>query len=1137
MRAILPPCSLLILLTTVVVAADPPAGASKETAADSAARALLDVLEDRQMPDVTLDVLALIEADPQASAELKREASFRRAAALIGVSRTEADSGKRAKLLDEAQAALDGFLKSGTPNGRQAIAAFTQKGSLLGERGRSKAEQANRPGADRKTLEAEAVKFFDEAVKSLEGKDRKPDEPITEVTNAEDAVLKVLREVDARIASLKQVGKQDEPKADEKDSEGKDGEKKAEPKTKSTRPAKPARLTIQQRRELEALEVEQEALRGKLIQTRLTAAAALFEKAKAYPEKSKERTETLTKSAEKFKEIADKYQTKGGGLFARYYEGRNYAMLGKWEMAANTVVPITMLDQKQPLAILLRSRACNTLLECLLAEKKYDKFDASIRKFALEDVGRLPGAKLDTDWLGFKYRAAKILDAQAEALDPKDAKNKAERAKMQADAKKLAVEVAKANLDFADEARELSAKLGKVVEEGERTFATAFDEAKVALQTMQGHAGEAKAAAAAKDAAKEQAARKAAAEARTQTVAKLEEALKLAGIATPLSGDASADEQLKDVTIDEVNQARYYLTFLLYEAGKFPESAALGRMLAERYPNAKGSRQAAKIAMASWQQAGQSAEGEARDQARAQAAELAGIVMKTWPDEPESADAAVIAIGAAVSARDPKAIVLIIGQVPASSPRKAEVQLRAGMALWREVQEARRREDGDRPDDATITGWRATAAKSLDEGLAGLGDVKALPAGVMGQLAVAGALSRVQIAMEDDDDARAAALMQHPVYGPWTLVTGATPALKEGSLAEAALTLGLRLFIQTEDFDKAQQAMTGLEKVAGQGEEASAKLTAMYLSMGRDLQGQLESLGTGPKAATPEVRKRAEKILTGFEKFLDGVADRDSKTSSQMWVATTYLTLGSGKGTGAVVPASQAAAYLKRSAEVYQKLLAKADNPEVKNFEPSIRLKMAKIYQELRQWEPAQEQIDWILSDPKRQNSLEAQVMAAEVLQAAGLDAAEKGDAETANTLLREAASGRKGAQIVIWGWGNIANKVARQGIDTPGDKGQQNRDTFFEARLEVVECLLARARLPGKEKDRPTRLDTAQAAIAMTRKLYPDLGGDALEKQYEKLLRDVQREKGEKPDGFQALDAKARAAAPVPQEAAGAAP
>ncbi|MFM7137584.1 MAG: hypothetical protein ACKO1M_11020, partial [Planctomycetota bacterium] len=900
MRAILPPCSLLLLLAMTAVAAAQPAAPPTETAADAATRALLDVLEERQMPDVTLAVLARVEADPEASEELKREAAFRRAAALIGVSRTEADSGKRAKMLDEAQAALDAFLKSGEPNGRQAIAAYTQKGSLLVERGRAKADQANRPGADRKALEAEAVTFFDEAVTSLKSTAR-PGEPITTVTNAEDAVLKVLREVDGRIAALNQVGKEDASQADEKgkeaaDKDDKAGDTKPNPKARPAKNAKPARLTIQQRRELEALGAEQEALRGKLIQTRLTAAAALFEKAKAYPEKSKERAESLTKSAEMFQEIADKYPTKGGGLFARYYEGRNYAMLGKWDIAANTLTPITTLEGKQPLAILLRSRACNTLLECLLAQKKYDKFDASIRKFALDDVSRLPGAKLDADWLGFKYRAAKILDAQAEALDPKDSKLKAERAKLQADAKKLAVEVAKANLDFADEARDLSAKLGRVVEEGERTFAAAFDEAKVSLSTMQSHAAEAKAAAAAKDAAKEAAARKAAGEARGETVANLEEALTLAGIAAPLSGDPSADEQLKDVTIDEVNQARYYLTFLLYEAGKFPEAASIGRMLAERYPNAKGSRQAAKIAMASWQQAGQKAEGEARDQARKQAAELTGIVMKTWPDEPESADAAAIAIGVAASARDPQSIVAIIAQVPASSPRGAEVKLRAGMALWREVQEARRLDDADRPDEASIAGWRSTAAQALDDGLAGLGDLEALPPAPMGQLAVAGALSRVQIAMEDNDDARATALMQHPVYGPWTLVAGDKPALAEGPLAEATLTLGLRLFIQTEDFAKAQQAMAGLEKVAGQGEEASAKLTAMYLSMGRDLQSQLESLGSGEQAASPEVRQRAESILTGFETFLDQIAARDPKPTSQMWVATTYLTLGSGKG-------------------------------------------------------------------------------------------------------------------------------------------------------------------------------------------------------------------------------------------------
>ena len=88
----------------------------------------------------------------------------------------------------------------------------------------------------------------------------------------------------------------DDKKADDKKADA------AQPDSKPRPPkaAKPVRLTIKQRRELEALETEQEALRGKLIQTRLTAAATLFEKAKAYPEKSKERTDTLTASAKAY---------------------------------------------------------------------------------------------------------------------------------------------------------------------------------------------------------------------------------------------------------------------------------------------------------------------------------------------------------------------------------------------------------------------------------------------------------------------------------------------------------------------------------------------------------------------------------------------------------------------------------------------------------------------------------------------------------------------------------------------------------------------------------------------------------------------------------------------------------------------
>lgn len=898
MRAILS-VSLALLLLSAALAAEP----STETAGDVASRALLDALEERQMPDIALAVLARIEADPEASAELKREAAFRRAAALVESSTTEADSGRKAKLLDEAQAALDAFLQSGTPDGRQAIAAYTQKGRLLLERGRAKARQAVRPGADAKTLQAEAVAFFDEAYKSLKGTS-KPGEPITTVTNAEDAVLKVLREIDAKIAALAP-----KPAPPPKD----DG------KGKQPKAPKAPRLSAAEQRELEALKSEQAVLRGKLVQTRVDAVNTVFEKANAYPEKSKEWTELLTSSATMYKELAQKYPTMTFGLLASYYEGRNYALLGQWDKAVSALEELAAIDHKAvgaeaaPLAIRLRSMALNTTLECLLAQKKYDPLEPEIRSFVLEDVSRLPGGQLDANWLGLKYRAAKLFDAQADALEAKDPKSRADQGRLQADAKKLAIEVAKANADFAAEARELSAKLGKVVAEGERTFAAAFDEAKVALATMQGHAAEAKAAAAAQDAAKEQAARQAAAEARTVALAKFEESLKLAGIAEPLAADPAGDDKLAaGVSLEDVNQSRYLLTYLLFQAEKFPEAAAMGRMLTERYPNATGSRQAAKVALAAFQQAGQRAEGEARQQARTQLAEFAGLVMKTWPAEPESADAALILLNGAITAREPQAIVSLIGQVPAASPRRPEVLLRAGPSLWREVQEASRRAEGDRPEAAVLAGWRAATIKALDEGLSGLGDVKELPPDPLGTLAVSSVLSRVQVAMEDGDDARALALLQHPVYGPWTLVSGGNAAAVPAVLTEATLTLALRLFVQAGDFDKADAARGLLEKAAGQGDEAAAKLTNMFMAMARDLQAQLQALVSGDNASKPEVRQRAEKILAGFEKFLDGIAARDPKLSSQMWVATTYLTLGSGAGLGAVVPPAKAAAYSRR---------------------------------------------------------------------------------------------------------------------------------------------------------------------------------------------------------------------------------
>lgn len=1106
---------IALLASSAIVAALAigPATAN-ESATEASTRALIDGLEERQMPDVMLWVVERAEKNPATSPALKAELPFLKGTALVGASRTESNPEKRAAMLDEAEKAIDAFLGT-KPAGSLAIAAYSQKANLLIERGRGKVEQAKRPGQDPNKLGPEAVAFFDSALKTLKSTlpaDHKGE--IGDVTNAEDAVRKELRRVDADIAKVKEEA------------------------TAKAKKDEPPRLTPAQKSQMEKLEAAQESLRGKLLSTRLMTAGVYFEKAKAYPAGSQEANAALVESTNLFKALSEKYANKGAGMFARYYWGRNEVMLGKHEAAIETLAPVVVIDGRSPLAIGLKAKAVNTTLEACLAlaaaEKDatkqtaiYAKFDDDLRKFALTPAERLPGRRLDAEWLALKYRAATMLERKGESLDTKE---KSLKTALLRDAKKLATEVATVNKDFAKEARDLAAKLGKDLPAGseEKDFATLFADAKVSFAAMQEKQARARQLQSEGKAAE-------AAEAIQQSAPDRDAAIKLLEQALALpSGEETDDAAL--------NSARYMLTFLLYDAKRFAEAGALGTLLAEKYPNALGSRQASKVALASLQSLTQQQDAAVAKSAKEKLLALAAVIAKTWPAEPEGGDALTVILNAGIEARSGDQLVAVIEKVPAESPRRAELLVRAGTALRREVQDAQKSGAAGKTPAETIARWNALAKSSLDEGLTMM-EAATLPAGTGAKIAVSAALTRAQMALADDDLATAERLLTHKVYGPWTIATESQdPALTQGPLAEGSLTVALQYFIEAQKFDEAQKAMAALEKAAGQGEEASAKLTAMYLSMGQSLKERLEQLGSGDKAGSPEVREQAARILAGFEKFLEGIAKRDKKTSSQIWVATTYLMLGSGKGTGAIVAKSKAEQYLDRAAETYGELLKRKDDAgtpeaertELARFEPSIRLKLVSLFAERGKWEEAQEQMNWILADPKRQNSLDIQIQAAELLQAAGIAAKEAKDDAKADGLLREAAAGRKTPPSVTWGWGGIANKLSRQAFAATDEKSLKSREQFFDARLRVAETFLMRAELPGVAADREKRLETAKNAVVMTRKLYPDLGGEVSKQRFEKVLKQIQKAQGAaNPGGFKQVDEEAAAASP-PAAAAG---
>lgn len=1095
-----------LLCGLVVMPAVRAQDADDDSAASVGTRRLLERLSDpddpaRQMPDVVLWILDRVAADPEASPDLKKEVPFRRATALVASSRNEMDAKKRQAIYDEADREIDKFLAD-SPTNRQAIDAYWQKGNLLIQRGRAKVELAKRPDQDPKKLHPEAVALFDRALTCLQAK-FKSGEEITEITNAEDAIKQTLREVDQRIAELKETTTPDKA--------GKDKPPAAKPKPGTPPRAAPKPKPQKRRRpnaverQLEQLEAQQEQLRQKLLQTRLMVGEVLFEKSKAFEAGSDEWKKALEESASRHKELAERYPSKAAGVFAQLYRGRNDALLGKAAEAIESLDSIFAIQDQKPLVLRLKAQSLNFALPVRLGDKEKklppldDKQVDAIAKFALAPV-KAP-LKLDADWLGVKYRTAALLDARADGLPAGDKK----KSGLQRDAKKLAMEVARVGKEFSKEARELAAKLGKDLPEGpeeEATFATLLADANGELALMRAKKEESKSLAASGDAA-------ASAAAASTANACRDKAVKLLG---------QALDRSRGVDIAEVNRARSIMSSLFYDARRFHDAVALAGFVAEKYPRAAGSPQSARIVLASLDQLSRQGDGEWKESARQRREAFARYALQAFPNDAVAGDAVGVLVQAASESGDPDKIVALIDGLPADSAGRADVLQRSGVALWREVQLKRQLDESDRPAAERINGWKAKATKSLDEGLAAAGgeDVPVTPG------LVNAALSRANIFIDDGDIKAALALLEHPRFGPWTVVSAGRPEFSEGRLAEGALVVSLRSFILAQETEKAQQCMALLEKVAGD----PGKLTDLYRRMGLELQGQLEGLAGG-KAVTADVRDKAAQILTGFEQFLDKVAERDEKISSQFWVASTYLTLGSGKGLGAIVAKDKAKLYLDRAAAVFDKLLKKGGD-EVSTFEPQIRFKIAGVLRERERFDEAQSHIDWIFADAKRQNLLDAQIEAAELLEATGRKAAADagGDKEklaAADRLLGEAVVGRKAAGI--WGWGNLAGKVARQ-VGTGG----RADEVFYDARLRTARCMVARSQLDGKEQARKDKLlaDAADVVIK-TRKLYPTLGGDASRKRFDALLREIQKLQGVvNPGGFKDVDdQEARGAAP----------
>src|SRR4029079_8892769 len=111
-----------------------------------------------------------------------------------------------------------------------------------------------------------------------------------------------------------------------------------------------------------------------------------------------------------------------------------------------------------------------------------------------------------------------------------------------------------------------------------------------------------------------------------------------------------------------------------------------------------------------------------------------------------------------------------------------------------------------------------------------------------------------------------------------------------------------------------------------------------------------------------------------------------------------------------------------------------------------------------------------------------------------------------------------KNDKNTIWGWGEIARMTANN---------PQFREQFYDARYNLALCRYQYALALPDAAAKTKQLKLARSDIALTAGLYPELGGEEKKRQYDNLLKNIQKSLGEPTEGLRALQSPATGKAP----------
>ena len=587
--------------------------------------------------------------------------------------------------------------------------------------------------------------------------------------------------------------------------------------------------------------------RSRVAQLRFLAAQTEFETAQSYTA-GDEQFRTLHEAAAKeLAALYDEFARSSSsliGLYARLYEGRCYQALGQFPMALGCYEDI-LEDAPNVLPPFrkLIAAAAHRKAEVLIAQNKEGEA-ASICRLCLKDAG--PDELKMPEWLAVRYRLAQALEKQAASLPS----GSPERRRTLVEVREAYRLVAASPSEFQTAARTALSAIARDAEEDEpRTFQAAYDLGKDALASY--------------NAAKlalptaEKNNPSAVGELDTQMQQGKQDARRYFNLAIMLVED-DTDPAL-------VNEVRYFLCWLFWEAEDYYRSAVLGSFLAQRFPDHPAARSAAKIAMASFERlyrletdngAGDKTDTEFEARRMAQMAEF---IARRWPGT-EDADAAfgVLVSYAIRSNKIAEAEKLLAEASPESRPR---LELQLGSAMWGRYLELSQTR-GSTSQGADLSQLKQSAVNYLRSGF----DAARAANDVTDQAATAG-LYLVQALLSDGQYEQAVELLEDTEVGPLTLISQGHPAVSRPAYVIEAYKAALRAYVlvsppRVQDAVETMKSLESAIRNGGGNGEAADQLTRIYISLGVALQEQVGELLASGK------RKEADHVNCGNRSVL-----------------------------------------------------------------------------------------------------------------------------------------------------------------------------------------------------------------------------------------------------------------------------